>query len=1018
MPRISDEQLARLKTDISLVRLIESQGHELKVEGKDHVMHCPFHDDKSPSMKISADKNVFHCFGCGASGTVIDWVMKTQGVSFRHACEILINDAGMQLDDAGVTKRNSVPKLASPLSLGADDQLVLNQVINYYHNVLLESVEAQDYLKARGLYDGDAIKHFKLGFANRTLGFRLPMANRRDGKAIRSQLQNIGVFRTSGHEHFNGSIVIPMTDDELGNVTEVYGRKIRNNLRKGTPKHLYLPGPHVGVFNAKALRMDMEVILCESLIDALTFWVNGYRNVTCCYGTAGFTDDHFAVFRKYNIRRVLIAFDRDKAGNEAAVKLSEQLNTEGFDTYRILFPKGMDANEYALSVTPAEKSLGVVIRKAQWMGNGVETENNQQLEPAQEPCLTEPLTYDIETATKEEASHASLAANDVPEPSAAVQPKDADQLDDMHVETSEHEVNIILGSRTYRVRGMNKNMSYAQLKVNLLVSTQGQYYIDTIDLYHAKSRTNYLKNAATELKLDENILKTDLGKILMRLELIQDEQINGVLDKDQKAQAPSLNEAQYVEAMELLKSPDLLDRITADLTASGIIGEDINKLAAYLGCVSRKLDKPLAIIIQSTSAAGKSTLMDAVIEMMPEADKVQYSAMTGQSLFYMGETSLKNKILAISEEEGAHNASYALKLLQSEGKITIASTGKDEASGTMETKEYSVEGPIMLFMTTTAIDIDEELMNRCLVLTVNESREQTQAIHAMQRQALTLEGLKAGSQKQQIITTHQNAQSLLRPLKVVNPYADQLTFISTKTRTRRDHMKYLNLINTIALLHQHQRDIKSFQSGDDIIQYIEVELSDIERANQLAHHILGRTLDELPPQTRTLLDHIKAMVQSACDKEKIAQSDYRFSRRDIREYTGWSDGQLKIHCSRLSEMEYLIIHKGGRGLCIEYELLYDGKVDNQSHMMGLIDVKQLYDGQKSGQKTDKLGSSQCQVRAKSDSSQGAKSTRKATHHNASQETTTKNSDKALIAAKKLNGPPHRSHGAVVTSTAT
>lgn len=121
--------------------------------------------------------------------------------------------------------------------------------------------------------------------------------------------------------------------------------------------------------------------------------------------------------------------------------------------------------------------------------------------------------------------------------------------------------------------------------------------------------------------------------------------------------------------------------------------------------------------------------------------------MTGQSLYYLGETSLSHKILAIAEEEGIRQAAYALKLLQSDGELKIASTGKDEQSGELVTREYSVKGPVMLMLTTTASDVDEELLNRCLVLTVNESREQTQTIHAMQRHAQTLEGLLQASEK-------------------------------------------------------------------------------------------------------------------------------------------------------------------------------------------------------------------------------------------------------------------------------
>ena len=134
--------------------------------------------------------------------------------------------------------------------------------------------------------------------------------------------------------------------------------------------------------------------------------------------------------------------------------------------------------------------------------------------------------------------------------------------------------------------------------------------------------------------------------------------------------------------------------------------------------------------------------MEAVLAMIPEEERIKYSAMTGQSLHYLGETNLKHKILAIVEEEGAEKASYALKLLQSEGELTIASTGKDE-QGHMKTEEYHVEGPVMIFLTTTAVDIDEELLNRCLVLTVDEGKDQTGAVHTQQRNNQTLHSLAA-----------------------------------------------------------------------------------------------------------------------------------------------------------------------------------------------------------------------------------------------------------------------------------
>ena len=312
--------------------------------------------------------------------------------------------------------------------------------------------------------------------------------------------------------------------------------------------------------------------------------------------------------------------------------------------------------------------------------------------------------------------------------------------------------------------------------------------------------------------------------------------------------------------------------------------------------------------------------------------------MTGQSLFYMGETSLKHKVLAIVEEEGASRATYALKLLQSEGELTIASTAKDPETGNLTTQEYRVEGPVMIFLTTTAIEVDEELLNRCLVLSVDEGRTQTEAIHRLQRARRTLEGLFGRRERSHLTRLHQNAQRLLRPLAVVNPFAESLTFLSDKTRTRRDHEKYLTLIDAIALLYQHQRPVKTTTWRGEAIEYVEATREDIALTNRLAHEVLGRSLDELPPQTRRLLGEVISLVGSRMATQAIARSEVRFSRKDVRDATGWSDTQLRVHLSRLTELEYLLVHRGARGQSFVYELLYDGDGTLHPHLSGLIDI--------------------------------------------------------------------------------
>jgi DNA primase catalytic core len=972
MARIPDEALERLKREVSLARLIEAQGLKLISQGKDLACRCPWHEgDDTPSCIVSPKTNLWHCFGCDAGGSVIDWVMRIHKVSFRHACELLAKQhpalaaASMNTPTAAVKLSAGKLRTAQSFSLAAGDQELLDQVIDFYHTTLKTSPEALEYLERRGLGNPELIEHFRLGYANRTLAYRLAPKQYKAGAEMRTALQRVGILRDSGHEHFNGSIVVPLfgagADGALRPVVGAYARKLLDNLRAGTPKHLYLPGPHRGVFNREGLAGQPEVILCEALIDAMTFWAAGFRNVTSCYGVNGLTEELLGALKSCGAQRILIAFDRDEAGDRGADAVAKQLTAEALDCFRLLFPKGMDANAYACTVKPAEKSLGLVIRSAQWLGQGVKpavithavsvahdeaaadaAEQGVVVDPvlplAASACVTPEVGVEIEP---------SLA---LPEPPAAAMPEPPEPEPD--TQADERQVTLTFGERRYRVRGLPKQLTEA-LKVNVLVtlvtasadetsvaSDGGALHVDTLDLYQAKQRQVFAKCAAGELRVEEHIIQRDLGRLLLKLEQVIEERAKAA---ESSVVAPAaMTAAQTQEALSFLRDERLIERIIADVERVGLVGEPHNALVAYLACISRKLGSPLAVLIQSTSAAGKSLLMDTVLALVPAEDRVHYSAMTGQSLFYLGETDLKHRILGIAEEEGVRQAAYALKVLQSQGELTIASTGKDPATGMLVTQQYRVEGPVMLFLTTTAIDVDEELVNRCLVLTINESREQTRRILVRQRSGRTLAGLVATSESESIRQRHQNAQRLLRPLSVVNPYAEDLTFLDDRTRMRRDHAKYLTLIEAITLLRQHQREIKTLRQAGAVIEYIEVTLEDIALANRLAHEVLGRSLDELPPQTRRVLGLIESLVAECMQQRSVLRSDVRFTRRELRARCGMSDAAIRVHLERLVAMEYVRTVAGKNGQRFEYELLFDGDLNTSApQRMGLIEVEAL-----------------------------------------------------------------------------
>jgi DNA primase len=543
-------------------------------------------------------------------------------VSFRHAVELLKREHfPLAAGPIQLVKRSTVPKLPPPVAREADDRALLVEIVDYYSRTLKQSPEALKYLASRSLQSSEIIDRFRLGFANRTLGYGLEEKNRVAGAEMRKRLQELGILRETGHEHFNGSVVVPVFNAS-GEVVEMYGRKITAKLREGTPLHLYLKGEHRGVWNEEALIASKEIILCEALIDALTFWVAGFRNVTASYGVNGFTADHRAAFEKHGTERVYIAYDNDEAGNKAAAKLAEELIEMGIECFRVEFPKGMDANEYARKVTPAAKSLGVLLNRASWLGKG-------QRAAAQEPEI-EPLPAEAKAAAKEKiimeetpgpepiaatvprtAAPAVEAPTEEVFPLAAVpelvvpMPRRVESQGDVQVEVRGEDILMRQGEREYRVRGLQKNLSAELLRVNLRVmatNARGEMglHVDTLDLNVSRPRMAFVKQAAEELGIKEEIVRRDVGKVLFKLEELRDEQIKQALAP--KEPEVKLTDEERAEAMALLRDPRLLERIVEDFALCGVVGEETNKLVGYLGVVSRHLEAPLAVMVQSSSA--------------------------------------------------------------------------------------------------------------------------------------------------------------------------------------------------------------------------------------------------------------------------------------------------------------------------------------------------------------------------------------------------------------------------------
>ena len=305
------------------------------------------------------------------------------------------------------------------------------------------------------------------------------------------------------------ALVFPIIDAQ-GTVTEIYGRKT-NEKQKNKLYHLYLPGPHRGIWNPDCLKSpvptegttaERSIILTESIIDALTFWVNGFHKVTCIQGTEGFSDEHLQAFKAHKTQRIYLAYDRDKAGDRAAERDAQRLQAIGIECYRVRFPVGMDANEYALKVTPANKSLGVLLNAAQWLGKG---HGNQQCGETITQLCSEGA-QDLSSGIKDLAMSAKIkdpSSQDATGAALVALAAKKAAKNEVALTSVGEDYFISMGPRDYRIRGLQKNASLEVLKVNLRLICAERFYLDTLDFYRAKDREAFIRAAAAETLLNQ-----------------------------------------------------------------------------------------------------------------------------------------------------------------------------------------------------------------------------------------------------------------------------------------------------------------------------------------------------------------------------------------------------------------------------------------------------------------------------------------------------------------------------------
>jgi hypothetical protein len=641
-----------------------------------------------------------------------------------------------------------------------------------------------------------------------------------------------------------------------------------------TPRHCYLPGSLRGVLAYQAATSASEIIIAESVIDALSFHQAGISTAIPIYGTNGFTADHLDLLKRQRIARVILALDGDAAGRKATAQLKEKLTAAGIVCRVMPYPPNVkDPNELLVSCNGNAAS--------------VFTKCLDEAEPR--PTPPPPVA---------------------PATTGPARPSDADTRGDGTIKLER-------GGRTYRAQVASNSLG--RLRVTIKASAGAVFHVDTIDLYAARSRSEFARRVGKALGSEPDAIEADLLALL-----VEAEKVANADDEEDAPGVVEISEGERAEALALLQRPDLLEQVARDIDALGYVGEDANKRLLYLVAVSRKLADPISAVILSQSGAGKSGISEVIEKLTPPEDVVLVTRLTPQSLYYVEAGTLDHKLIVIEERHGSAEADYSVRVLQSRKKLSVMAPIKDPQTGNMKTKQFEVEARAAFIEATTASDIHHENSTRCFELTIDESTEQTQRIHERQRLMWTERGLALRQQADALTRRHWNAQRLLEPLPVVIPYADKLTFPAAWLRTRRDNARFLNLIGVSAFVHQHQRE----RRGDAIV----ATLADYETAYGLAGDVLADTLSDLKKPLREAY----ARIHELCSK-----GDGSVSRREIRETLNQPDSTVRRWLADLVELEYLDTDttKGGQGKSARYRIA--ARAPREQLVLGLLSPAEL-----------------------------------------------------------------------------
>ena len=847
-------EISEIKSHLSIETVLS---HYNLTPDRNHHLKCPFHEDQDPSLKIYQSTNTFHCFGCGAAGDVIEFIEQYENLTKHDA----IMKAKTMIDpNQEINNKPMIPDDKVTLPRFA----IMSKLVQESRGSFKRTASAQQYLKTRGL-DPDRTE---AGYMGAYMG-------KSWNKKLQESAMGLGILKESRQKtvvpRFK-NVVLFFTRNESGQVIDLYGRSINPN---GEGKHFYLSGSHQGIYPGYPDPGTKRLILTEGIIDCETLRqqseITREFSLMALFGVNGFTKEHkLAIKSLPDLIEVVLFFDGDKSGQEATAKVYEKLQAINPDLLVTMVntPEGEDINSLILGHDP--KVLQQLISERSAINKTSDKRKNEGPGgQATDPDSEEPV---FDTRNPQRILYRE-------------------------------------GILNFTIWGGVEKENIHRLKVNLLLQIEGddyRYYQDDVNLYSNGQLQRYIRGATQELEVSTTLVKNTIRKLQLRLESYR----LGLLEQERKAQEPKtyrMSRQEETKAQSFLESRNLIKNTMDFIEKSGLVGEKRNGLLLFFLYLSRMFSEPLHAIIFGHSGSGKTYLQTKISECLPEESVRTITSLTENTLYYSERDFWKHKVLLIEDLEGVYQAFLPLREFMSKQSITKLTTDKDIKGNNVQ-KVLVVEGPVCVSGATTNTQIYEDNANRSFLLHVDEGPDHAREVMDYQRrQQAGLIDLAAQEDHRRLL---KNAQRLLRPVRVINPYATQLDIPQCVFKKLRTNMHYLRLIEIITFYNQKQREWKKDKNG---IPFIETIPDDIAWANDLIKDSFLRKSDELSGQVRQFFESLKRFASEKSPSEGIYA-------KHIRQKLKLHPMKVNRYLRELEQRGYIKQAGGNRKTGYEYEI--------------------------------------------------------------------------------------------------